>query len=226
MSFGPIAGIIDVKDCFGWAESAQFTGVVLNRGMIGSLSPDSPLGLVLQTFGSPALNGAEDKALLIPPPRTVSIASDAVAVELDLGGTAPGRALQAVSLVLTAYKVLAIPVLLMLKPRPDLDAVTAFTHAVRLAAELGADLVKIGLPPDVIRCVGEDLDNIRKIITLGPPLLLAGGPRTVDFSSVVSVAKRLGFQGVCVGRNVFQASDPRRALATMREIFRDSRDEE
>ena len=73
----------------------------------------------------------------------------------------------------------------------------------RVAAELGADIIKTEM--------AEDVETMRKVVSACPiPILVLGGTRTSSDEEVVSVVRGIvqsGAAGVFFGRNVFQADD-------------------
>jgi DhnA family fructose-bisphosphate aldolase class Ia len=77
-------------------------------------------------------------------------------------------------------------------------------HAVRIAAELGTDIVKTEHP-------GDNDDFARICEAAGVPVLILGGPRhetPADTLHLVADAVAAGGAGVAFGRNVWQQPDP------------------
>jgi fructose-bisphosphate aldolase, class I len=86
---------------------------------------------------------------------------------------------------------------------PD-DVVAYLRRACRLAQELGADLVKTNWPGDA--------DRFADVIsTITVPSVVAGGSKISvdDLVGMIEGAISAGAIGCSVGRNIFQASDPR-----------------
>ena len=73
----------------------------------------------------------------------------------------------------------------------------------RVAAELGADIIKTEM--------ADDVDTMRKVVAACPiPILVLGGTRTSSDEEVVSVVRSIiqsGAAGVFFGLNIFQADD-------------------
>lgn len=84
----------------------------------------------------------------------------------------------------------------------------------RIAAELGADIVKAHYPGS--------LENIRAVAETCPvPLLIAGGAKTADPEDAfrfAGEAVRAGAAGLVFGRNIFEADDVRATVARYRQI--------
>lgn len=85
----------------------------------------------------------------------------------------------------------------------------------RIAAELGADIVKCQPPGG--------LDNIEEIASTCPvPLLLAGGAKTETPEMAYQIAKDsmdAGAAGLVFGRNIFEAANPAEEVRRYREII-------
>ncbi|MFV2034654.1 MAG: class I fructose-bisphosphate aldolase [Halocynthiibacter sp.] len=88
------------------------------------------------------------------------------------------------------------------------------TLGCRIAAELGADMVKAFFPGS--------LENVSEMArTCPPPLLLAGGAKAADPEEAFSNADdaiRAGAAGLVFGRNIFEADDVRATVQRYREI--------
>ncbi len=84
----------------------------------------------------------------------------------------------------------------------------------RIAAEIGADLVKCIYPG-----TAEKMGEI--VITCPAPVLVAGGARKDSLHEsldVASTAIQVGAAGLVFGRNVYQADDPQEAVTALRRI--------
>ena len=99
-----------------------------------------------------------------------------------------------------------IPLLVMIYPRGNgIDPVSpaAVGHCVRVAEELGADMIKTNY-------TGDPASFARIVRSCSVPVFIAGGERSGDIGSLTTIrdAVRVGGAGVCVGRNAFQRDDP------------------
>jgi DhnA family fructose-bisphosphate aldolase class Ia len=91
---------------------------------------------------------------------------------------------------------------------------SAIAHSARIAAELGADIIKTPVPKDY---------RILKEITSGlpVPVVVAGGSKiaeTTVFLDLVEKAMAAGAQGVAIGRNIFQSRHPELLLRAICRI--------
>ncbi len=115
---------------------------------------------------------------------------------------------------------------LMIEPMARGEKVGANIHdpayialAVRIAAELGSDMVKTAYTGTA--------ESFRSVVEACPvPVLIAGGPRVstgLEVLEMVEGAIRAGAAGVVFGRNVFQASNSERMTqAICRIVFEEA----
>jgi len=97
-----------------------------------------------------------------------------------------------------------------IKDEHDVDHVSL---AARVAAELGADLVKTVYTGDP--------DSFRKVTRGCPvPVVVAGGSKTSDLSTLEMIegAMQGGAAGISIGRNAFQHAAPDRFIRAAAEI--------
>jgi fructose-bisphosphate aldolase/2-amino-3,7-dideoxy-D-threo-hept-6-ulosonate synthase len=92
--------------------------------------------------------------------------------------------------------------------------VHAAAHAARIAAELGADVVKLGYP-------GDPREFERLVDGCFVPVVVAGGAPGENgwpLLQTIEEAVRLGAAGACVGRNVYQHRDPAAMVRALRAV--------
>jgi fructose-bisphosphate aldolase/2-amino-3,7-dideoxy-D-threo-hept-6-ulosonate synthase len=106
-----------------------------------------------------------------------------------------------------------MPILGMMYPRGEKitneNSPDVVNVAARAGAELGMDIVKTNYTGDV--------DSFREIVKGIPvPVIIAGGPKmdtTRDvFEMIYDAVHEAGAAGVAMGRNVFQAENPRQMV--------------
>lgn len=140
--------------------------------------------------------------------EALRLGADAVSVHVNMGSLQEARQIADLAAVAEECDRWNVPLLAMVYARgpqiSDSRAPQLLAHAATLAADLGADVVKIdyaGTP-----------ERMASVIGACPiPVIVAGGPRAADPETVlayVSDALRGGAAGVAMGRNVFQADDP------------------
>lgn len=92
------------------------------------------------------------------------------------------------------------------------------TMHTRMAAELGADLIKTDL-------LDTEEETAQVVASTFVPVLFAGGAKGDESQvlSVVASSMRAGAAGIIFGRNVFQADDPRGFLKAAQRLVHDPR---
>jgi len=215
---GPIVAGDDLDRLVGCLAEAGADAVVLHKGAVRRVRPDRfrDLSLVLHLNASTGRAADPDAKY---PVATVAEAlragADAVSVHVNVGSATEDRQIAHLAEVAGECERWGMPLMAMMYARgPAIDgrdpAVVA--HAVTIAAELGADLVKTALP------AGEAA--IARIVGASPvPILAAGGdPAAGPVEAALSAAVRAGAAGIAAGRVVFTSADPGaavRRLATL-----------
>jgi len=88
-------------------------------------------------------------------------------------------------------------------------------HAARVAEELGADIVKVNYTGSV-----ETFADVVSGVKI--PVVIAGGPKAKSVKGLLCTvrdARLAGAQGVALGRNIFQHSDPEAMAAVVRRTL-------
>jgi class I fructose-bisphosphate aldolase len=102
-----------------------------------------------------------------------------------------------------------MPLLAMMYTRgekfSDERSVEGIKHAARIAAELGADIVKVSYPGS--------MEGFEEVVSGCPiPVVIAGGEKAEDDRQVCQIIKDsidVGGAGVSIGRNAFQHENKR-----------------
>jgi DhnA family fructose-bisphosphate aldolase class Ia len=193
--------------------------VVAHRGSAArEMPPQRATALVVHLSGNTTLSGRPElKTRVCDPEAAFALGADAVSAHITLGGghVEDRAALADLGRIAASCDRLGIPLLAMTyvggpaRSRPG----PAILHAARVAAELGADIVKTAHP-------GEELLT-ELAATVPVPVVIAGGEATGRWDDFVDAGKRVigaGLAGLCVGRRVFGSADPARATARLRAV--------
>jgi DhnA family fructose-bisphosphate aldolase class Ia len=168
-------------------------GVVAHRGLIARMTPQVPGELIMQLHGSTAADSS--KSQVAEPIDAVRADCAAVAVEVKSSGRSQELSITA-KMIMEAH-LLGMPVLGMSGyGEPTWQAMTT---AVICSTQLGADIIKVALPPNPP--TQDEAANFWAVARESPPLLLAGGPVGGDLQGALRTAERVGFRGTCIGRN-------------------------
>ena len=133
--------------------------------------------------------------------------ADAMSIHVNVGSVTEDSQLRMMAAVADSCDRVGLPLLAMVYPRgpgvKDQPRLDTLMHAAALAADLGADIVKLPL-------AGAS-EEMKQVIESCPiPVLSAGGGQVSDkeFDAFVADVMRNGAQGLAVGRNIFMAADP------------------
>ena len=187
--------------------------------LLGHRGKGIDVGLILHLSGSTMLaTDSSWKVLVCTIEEAIKLGADAVSIHVNLGSEHESDMLKDFGVVGKVCAEWGIPLLAMMYTRGpkvkneyDLENVML---AARVAAELGADLVKVTFTGDE--------DSFRKVVEgCGIPVLIAGGEKAESVKAVlenVKMAMNAGGRGVSIGRNLFQHKDPNalcRAVSTI-----------
>ena len=182
------------------------TGVVLCPGPARNLNilPRTPL--IVQCFGAPR---GHSKVPVCSVHEALRLGATAVAVQLNLEDPQLSDHVGRIGKFTDEAHLFELPVLFMTSGYSSSSGAEV-ASAVRIAQELGADLVKV-----TCTTVGDDLAVLSLALRAAPPVLVAGGPRGGSLASVAKNAKESGFAGYCVGRHIYEAEDPSAVAAEL-----------
>ncbi len=208
---GPITSGGTLNRLVGALAANGVDAVVLHKGSLRHVDPAwfTETSLIVHLSASTVHAVDPDaKYLVASVEESLRIGADAVSVHVNLGALDEGRQIADMAAVSEACERWNVPLLAMVYPRgpqigdphdPDLVA-----HAVTLAADLGADIVKTVAPGSVAAMA----DIVRACPV---PVIIAGGPSlatAAELRCYVTDVLRGGTGGVAMGRNIFQSADP------------------
>lgn len=217
---GPVTGGRGVDRLVGRLAHNGVDAVVLHKGSLRYVDPRwfAETSLIVHLSASTSRAPDPDaKYLVASVEEALRLGADAVSVHVNLGSRDERAQVADLARVSDACDRWNMPLLAMMYARgpkvgdprdPELVA-----HAVTLAADLGADVVKTVY-------VGSSA-AMADITAMSPvPVIVAGGPRDgglPDLLAFVDEALHGGVAGVATGRRIFEADDPGTAA---REVSR------
>ncbi|MEM0027172.1 MAG: hypothetical protein QXT53_06430 [Ignisphaera sp.] len=148
-----------------------------------------------------------------------SFGADAVIASLYVGGKYESTSIEAVSRICDSADRCGIPCVVEVFPSLDrfksFDDPEGVLRAVRIAIELGADMVKAYLPPDTKFM----MEVVRA--SANTPIVLAGGEAAspIDVLRLAKIAVEAGLSGIAFGRKIFKSKDPEKLVKALREII-------
>ncbi|MBI4488252.1 MAG: class I fructose-bisphosphate aldolase family protein [Deltaproteobacteria bacterium] len=222
LTSGPIAGINQLRNLLPVLAAGKPDALLLHRGAVlaGHWDPAWTCGMIIHLSGSTSLSPDPDaKGIFGTVEEAVKIGADAVSVHVNLGSATEAEMLRDLGIISSQCREWGMPLLAMMylrgpKVRDSFDA-KGIAHAARVAAEMGADIVKVNYSgsPDSFREVLEGCFV---------PVVIAGGEKMTDERGVLSTVKEAmdsGAAGVSFGRNVFQHPNPASMLKAINHII-------
>ncbi|MQY12492.1 2-amino-4,5-dihydroxy-6-oxo-7-(phosphonooxy)heptanoate synthase [Streptomyces sp. RB5] len=195
----------------GQLAAAGVDAIVVHKGSLRHISVErfARMSLIVHLNASTAQAPDPDaKYLVTGVEDAVRMGADAVSVHVNLGSAGERRQIADLGRVADACDRWNLPLMAMVYPRgpgiadPRDPALVA--HAVTIAADLGADLVKTVF-------TGSSAEMLDITSASPVPVLVAGGPAGAGEDTVlgfVGDALAGGAAGVAMGRNIFQSADP------------------
>ncbi|MEU5882068.1 2-amino-3,7-dideoxy-D-threo-hept-6-ulosonate synthase [Spirillospora sp. NPDC047279] len=208
---GPIRTAASFDGLIGTLAESGVDAVVLHKGTARHVDPRwfTDMSLIVHLSASTAHAPDPDAKYLVSSIETaLRLGADAVSVHVNVGSREEAAQVADLARVAESCDHWNLPLLAMMYARgpqigdprdPELLA-----HAGTLAADLGADIVKLPHPG-----TGQGVADLVRACPV--PVVLAGGPPVDDIAEVrerVLEAVRAGAAGVAMGRNVFQAERP------------------
>ena len=210
LSVGPIKGID--KDIGEMVNKIAMGGANAVLGHIGiplyahrGYGPD--IGLILHLSGSTSLSPESNyKVLVNTVLEAVKLGADGVSLHINLGTKTDPEMLKILGEVSRECRYYGMPLLAMMYPRgenvEDEYDVGVVKIAARVAAELGADIVKTNWTGDP--------DSFKQVVDgCMAPVIIAGGEK-VGLREILEITKQsidVGGAGIAYGRNGFQSQD-------------------
>ena len=195
------------------------SAITLNKGVamrcMGGHAGETPLIIQSMALTAEALDFADHATV----EECVGLGADAIAVAMFVKGPAELSFLKHLGKVVGVAERYGLPVIPHIYPLSSGDERHTVTHnpediryAVRLALELGADVIKAPYTGDAA--------SYRDIVNDTPvPLVAAGGPKANTLDDAIAMVRELveaGAAGATVGRNVWSFPDIPEAIAKLK----------
>ncbi|RLE88737.1 MAG: fructose-bisphosphate aldolase [Thermoprotei archaeon] len=207
---GPLRGIEDLGQVVERVLRAEVDALMMTPAMIERVADciAGRVSVIARIDGTGTVKGPDetDDRLIASVARAVKVGADAVSIMVYLGSPREAQNLEKLARVVEDADAYGMPVLAEVLPRPphlpEVRDSRVVAYASRIAAELGADVIKTYYTGDgfehVVRC------------TPAPIVVLGGPRREAHLAPLVDAyeAIKRGARGVAYGRNVFQFERP------------------
>jgi len=216
---GPTSGLEEPKETIvpllDYADS-----LMLSRGILSNCIPqDINIPIVLRvSSGNSILNeDMSNEKLCVSIEEALRLNVSAVAFSIYVGAEHEHQTLVEFSKLVNEAHRFGIPVLAVTAVGKDMERDLRYLSlASRMAAELGADIVKTYF-----------CDQFEKLISSCPvPVIIAGGKKTTELEALELAQKAMneGAQGVDMGRNIFQSKKPIEMIQAIRAVVSEGMD--
>lgn len=192
--------------------------LMLSPGILTSqIDADFNKGIVLRASGGNTIleSDIDNEGLILSAKNAVKLNASAIAVSMFVGAEHSHQTIINLTDAINDAMEYDLPVLGVTavgKALKDKKEKRYLTHASRLAAELGADIVK------TYYCEG--FEEVVKKTTV--PIIVAGGPKLDTYKDVLELcynAIQCGAIGVDMGRNIWQSDYPEAITAGVAHII-------
>ena len=225
VSLGPIEGLWDLPEAVNAVAEGGANAVLGHIGLAlhGHRQRGHDVGLILHLSASTSIGpDPNEKVLVNSVTNALKMGADAVSIHVNIGADSESQMLSDLGKVAIECMEWGMPLLAMMYPRgrkiTDEHAVEHVRLAARVAAELGADLVKTNYTGDP--------DSFREVTRGCPaPIVVAGGSKTDDLTTLELIEGSMegGAAGISVGRNAFQHHNPAAFVRACAMIVHDGR---
>ncbi|QLK24924.1 2-amino-3,7-dideoxy-D-threo-hept-6-ulosonate synthase [Natrinema zhouii] len=208
ITMGAVQGLKDIESTIDGVTSGGADAILTQKGIAPRVHDNkNGRGYIVHLNGSTTIGpDEEDKRMTGTVEEAIRVGADAVSFHINVGSEHEPDQLSELSEVTETAERFGIPVLAMAYargPGVDPEDPEALGHAVRLAEELGADIVKTGYSGDA-----ESFQHVVESTRL--PVVIAGGSKGTDRQTIEMVRGVMdaGGAGVSMGRSIFQHEDP------------------
>ncbi|WP_022847214.1 MULTISPECIES: 2-amino-3,7-dideoxy-D-threo-hept-6-ulosonate synthase [unclassified Desulfurobacterium] len=226
VSMGPIPGIINIRESIDKVANGGANAIIIHKGLVrhGHRKRGKDVGLIIHLSASTSLSPKPNtKVIVCSVEEAIKIGADGVSVHVNLGDINEDKMLEDFGAIAESCLEWGMPLIAMMYARgegiknpfdPDVVA-----HCARVAAELGADIVKVAYTGDT--------ETFRKVVEGCPiPVVIAGGPKMsndMEILEMVEGAMKAGGAGVSIGRNAFQHEDPEKIVRAISLIVHEGK---
>jgi len=221
VTVGPIRGLTNMRDAVSKVVAGGANAVLMHKGVprFCHRGEGRDVGLIIHLSAGTSLSPDPNaKQLVCTVEEAIKIGADAVSVHINLGAETDKEMLRQLGFVGQRCMEWQMPLLAMMytrgpKIKNEYD-VENVKHAARVAAELGADIVKVPY-------TGSS-ESFAQVIEGCPlPVVIAGGEKMEsdqEIFQMVEGALKAGAVGLSVGRNAFQHKTPDKMVKALSKM--------
>ena len=221
ITLGAVNGLADIESTIDAVTRGGADAVLTQKGIAPRVHDNkNGAGYVVHLNASTSIGpDSNDKRLTGTVEEAVRAGADAVSFHINVGSKFEREQMEDLAKLTDEAARLGMPVLAMAYARgPGVDEHDAESlgHAVRLAEEVGCDVVKTAYSGDA-----ESFERVVESTRL--PVVIAGGAPEGDRATLDAVrgAMDAGAAGVSMGRSIFQHDDPEAITRAVTSVVHD-----
>ena len=221
ITMGAVTGLKDIEATIDAVTRGGADTVITQKGIAPRVHPNlNGKGYIVHLNGSTEIGpDEEDKRLTGTVEEAVRVGADGVSFHINVGSVHEPDQIEDLAAITDEATRFGMPVLAMAYARGegiDEHDPESLGHAVRLAEELGADVVKTSYSGDA-----ESFEHV--VESTARPVIIAGGSPSGDRATLENVkgAMEAGAAGVSMGRTIFQHEDPYAISSAVAAIVHD-----
>ncbi len=208
ITMGAVEGLKDIESTIDAVTTGGADAIITQKGLAERVHPHrNGKGYLIHLNGSTEIGPDEaDKRQTCTVEEAVRLGADGVSFHINVGSEYEPDQLAALASVTESAARFGMPVLAMAYargPGVEEDDAGNLGRAVRLAEELGADVIKTAYSGDQ-----ESFEHV--VESTSKPVIIAGGSPSGDTATLEDVkgVMEAGGAGVSMGRTIFQHDDP------------------
>ncbi|WP_135825502.1 2-amino-3,7-dideoxy-D-threo-hept-6-ulosonate synthase [Halorussus ruber] len=221
ITLGAVKGLADIESTIDAVTRGGADSVLTQKGIAPRVHPNkNGAGYIVHLNASTSIGpDNNDKRMTGTVKEAVRAGADAVSLHINVGSDYEREQMEDLARVTDTADEYGVPVLAMAYARgPGVDEHDAenLGHAVRLAEEMGSDVVKTAYSGDA-----ESFERVVESTAL--PVVIAGGAPEGDRATLEAVrgAMDAGAAGVSMGRSIFQHDDPEAITRAVSAVVHD-----
>lgn len=219
VTYGMLPGIDRYMDLVNSVKDAGIDVLIAHKGILKRLidiDGIENLSLFQHISGATNFVDSANKVLVGSVEEAVRTGMTGVSMHVTLNHPEEKRMLQDLGAVSEACQRWGMPLLAMMYVKDKENCLEAVAHSIRLAEELGADIVKVSQP--------KKLDGFSEIIAkTNIKVLVSGGELKENantfLTSKIIPALKCGISGCAIGRNIFEQENPHDFCAQISETI-------
>jgi DhnA family fructose-bisphosphate aldolase class Ia len=228
---GPENGLFRIEETIQHIINGKPNGLICFKGLLkNNFKLLEGIPIILNITASTTHSYHTRKVLISNVEESLALGADAVAVHINISSRYEFEMLRILGDVSRECEILGMPLMAIIYPRTEInnedenyyklkkESIQEYTslikHSVRIACDLGADIVKTQFTGTV--------ESFKEVVesSMGKPVIIAGGPKLSKIEALenASMAIKAGASGVCFGRNSYNRSFVTEFIVELKEI--------